>query len=115
MSTEHRKHRRFDVALAGELTVGGEPVAVSTSNLSAGGVGVLYELELQDGSEVDVTLFLTQDGIEDPDVEPFETTGVVRWVAPRDDGLFLVGLQFKGLADSQQQQLEHFLVVVDDE
>ena len=114
MATEHRKDPRFDVALAAELTAEDHPVAVSTTNLSAGGVGVLYEMELADGREVEITLFLTQDGIEDPDQAPLETKGTVRWSAAREDGLFMIGLQFGGLAPEQKARLAHFLDVLED-
>ncbi|MCB9612663.1 MAG: PilZ domain-containing protein [Sandaracinus sp.] len=109
MSDEQRKHQRFDVEVAGELALDGDVVGASTQNLSAGGVALLMDREIADGQSLDVTLFLTQDGIEDPDQEPFEAKAVVRWVADREDGLFLVGLQFDAIDGAAAKRLQHFL------
>ena len=112
MSDEHRKHRRFEVEVAGEVVIDREVLGVSTQNLSAGGVGLLLERELEDGREIAVSLFLTQDGIEDPDREPFEGPATVKWIAERDDGLFLVGVQFGTLDAAASRRLEEFLEAI---
>ncbi len=109
MSTEQRKFQRIPVELAGEMLVNGEHVAVATNNLSEGGVGLLLESEMADGTTFELTLFLTQDGIEDPDEEPFESKCVVRWTGQRDDGMFMVGVQFEGLDATRKAQLDRFL------
>lgn len=113
MSQEQRQHARYPVELAGEVQIGAETLPASTQNLSGGGVAVLIDREVAGGAKLRVTLFLTQDGIEDPDVEPFEVVGAVRWVAEREDGLFAVGLQFAELEPAQAQLLGHFLSVLD--
>jgi c-di-GMP-binding flagellar brake protein YcgR len=109
MSQEQRQHQRFDVEVAGELVLDGEVLGASTQNLSAGGVALVLDRELPDGAKLAVTLFLTQDGIEDPDQEPFEAPVVVRWTADREDGLFLIGLQFDALDGVAKDRLQHVL------
>lgn len=107
--SEQRKFERIPVELAGEMLVKGEHVHVATNNLSEGGVGLLLEHTLPEGTKLELTLFLTQDGIEDPDEEPFESACVVRWTGERDDGMFMVGVQFESLDASRQGQLHRFL------
>ena len=112
MGNEQRQHQRYPVEVAGEIGFKGETVAVSTQNLSAGGVGLIMEHPVPDGATPSLTLFLTQDGIEDPDQDPFEARGAVRWSAERDDGLHLIGVQFGELSPLQQHQLETFLTLI---
>lgn len=107
--SEQRRFERIPVELAGEMLVKGEHVHVATDNLSEGGVGLLLEHTVPDGTKIDLTLFLTQDGIEDPDEEPFEAKCVVRWTGERDDGMFLVGVQFESLDTERRAQLHRFL------
>jgi c-di-GMP-binding flagellar brake protein YcgR len=112
MSEEQRRHRRIEVEVAGEIALDGDVLGASTQNLSDGGVALVLDRDVADGRSVTVTLFLTQDGIEDPDQEPFEAPAVVRWSADRDDGLFLVGLQFGALDTATQKRLQHFLKTI---
>lgn len=113
MSQEQRQHARYPVELAGEVQIGNETLPASTQNLSGGGVSILIDREIAGGAKLRITLFLTQDGIEDPDVEPFEVVGAARWVAERDDGLFTVGVEFGDLEPAQARLLGHFLSVLD--
>ncbi len=112
MGDEQREHVRFALAVAAELQIegaGGVPLAASTQNLSAGGVSVLAPRILEEHQMLRVSLFLTQDGIEDADAEPFDAPARVRWVAPMDDGRSRAGLQFAALNVEQSKALEHFL------
>jgi hypothetical protein len=70
---------------------------------------LILERAVTDGSELSVTLFLREDGIEDPDEETLETVAKVMWSAPRDDGTFMAGLQFGDLAPAQETILDRFL------
>ena len=109
MSTDLRQHPRFRVEVAAELTLGHHIVAAATQNISEGGVGLALERPLEDGAVFDLTLFLTQDGIEDPDEEPFEAKATVAWTAPSDEGNHLAGVRFGQLSPAQRQQLDRFL------
>ena len=113
MSVDKREHTRFPVEVTGEIEFRGELLSVSTQNLSRGGVALVLEPSLPEGSAVRMSLFLTQDGIEDPDEEPFDAEGVARWVAENDAGLHVVGVQFGPLSDAQKAQLERFLCALE--
>jgi len=110
--SETRRHPRYTVEIAAELTVGMETVAAATQNVSEGGAALELELTLQQGSAVGLALFLTQDGIEDPDREPFEAQVTVAWVRPHERG-FLAGVSFAEVTDAQRAQLRAFLAEID--
>lgn len=109
MSIEHRKHQRYPVELAAEVDVRGEMLMAATTNLSVGGVGLVCDRALPEGKAFVITLFLTQDGIEDADEEPFETKGMVQWSTEQSSGQWLSGVRFETLAGRQTAQLERFL------
>ncbi len=110
--SDKRRHTRYEVAIAGEVEIDGDILPASADNLSRGGVGVIVERGAPEGSTVQVTLFLTQDGIEDPDEEPFEAKSAVRWAITRDDGMHVLGLQFANVTEAGQQHLDRFLAAV---
>ena len=112
MTSENRRFTRFPVELAAEISLGPRTLSAATQNLSEGGVGLVVDEPLVDGAEVRLSLFLTQDGIEDPDQEPLETGAVVAWSAPSDQGVHLIGLRFGALSPSQQGQLQRFLAAI---
>jgi c-di-GMP-binding flagellar brake protein YcgR len=107
-----RKHQRFAIQVAAEVTLGNEIVIAATHNLSQEGAGLVLDRSVADGAKIRVTLFLTQDGIEDPDEEPFEALAVVRWSAEQDDGSTMMGVQFPALSPPQAKQLERFLTAL---
>lgn len=114
MSLDKRQDRRYSVKLAAEITVDGDVVVAATRNVSASGVAVDLERPLTDGATVDVALFLTQDGIEDPHEEPFESPATVMWAAESDTpGTYIAGVQFVDVNAEQKAQLERFLAAVD--
>ncbi|MCB9595895.1 MAG: PilZ domain-containing protein [Sandaracinaceae bacterium] len=108
MSVEHRRHERYAVEISAEVTVGVETVAAATQNVSEGGAALTLDLPLDEGSTFGLTLFLTQDGIEDPDREPFESTATVQWVRPAS-GRYLCGIAFTTVAPAQRARLREFL------
>ena len=112
MSTNKRAHRRYAVEVAAEVELRGETVVASTENLSQGGVALTLDREVPEGASLSVTLFLTQDGIEDPDEEPFEAKASVVWCAERDDGGYAAGVRFSGVSAMQEKQLERFLAAL---
>ena len=106
---EQRESRRYAVAVAAEVILDGMPVAAQTNNVSTGGVGLVLDQPVPEGGDLSVTLFLTQDGIEDPDEEPFEAVASVMWAGPRDDGSHSAGLQFANLSPAKALLLKRFL------
>ncbi len=113
MSTEHRRHPRYAVEVAAEVTVGVRTLAAATQNVSEGGVGLMLEQPLEEGAEIEIALFLTQDGIEDPDEAPFEARATVAWTAPTDDGTHMAGIRFGAVSTAQREQLARFLRLLD--
>lgn len=113
MSVENRKHHRYAVELAAEVEIRGEVVVAATNNVSAGGVGLVVDREVKEGSQLAVTLFLTQDGIEDPDEEPFEAKAIVAWSAVQDAGTWIAGVRFEKVSPAQAAQLDRFLGKLD--
>jgi c-di-GMP-binding flagellar brake protein YcgR len=104
-----REHRRYKVAVAAEILLRGETVEGETRDISEGGTALVLDHELPDGSTVALTLILTQDGIEDPDSQPFEASASVMWAAPTDDGRHMMVLRFKDVAPAAAEQLRGFL------
>jgi c-di-GMP-binding flagellar brake protein YcgR len=113
LTSDNRKYPRFPVALAAEVQIRGETVVASTQNVSAGGVGLVVDREVKEGSELSLTLFLTQDGIEDGDEHPFEAKAIVAWTAVQDAGTWVTGVRFEKVSPGQKQQLERFLSKLD--
>src|SRR5687768_5434389 len=93
-----RKHARYTVSVGAEITLAnGGTLSGATQNLSEGGVGLETRKPLVAGARLSIALFLTQDGVEDPDAVPFEVVGTVMWSAERDVGQFAAGLRFERL------------------
>ncbi len=109
MIREQRRQPRVVVEVSCEITNGDELVIGETRDLSVSGACVLSDDMLSIGKTVWVTLVLTQDGIEDPDDDPFESSATVRWSQERPDGRCAAGLQFGPMTAAQKAQLERFL------
>ena len=112
--SEHRAHKRIDVAVRGELEHEGDTLAAETQNLSTGGVALKVRQPVPDGAVVTVQLFLTQEGFEDPDEAPLVTKAAVRWTGESDGGRHVVGLQFAKLTPAKRAQLGRFLAIVEE-
>lgn len=116
MSHPNRRHnQRYRVAVSAEVEIAGETVSAQTRDISRGGVALLTRDPLDEGAELDITLLLTQDGIEDPNEDPFATRASVIWAAPSDEGTCIAGLRFGELAEDQQAHLQRFLDAVSQE
>ncbi len=107
--TEQRQAKRFDIELFAEVTNGEAVLPAQTRNLSNSGVCLDLPESLSEGSTVGVALFLVEDGIEDPDVEPLNLKVDVIWCGERDDAGFSAGCRFDGLGAPINQQIENFL------
>lgn len=105
MTEDLRLHPRCPVAMSAELIVGVETFAAATVDLSLGGVGLTLNHGLREGARVRLCVFLTQDGVEDPDVPPLEVQARVAWVAPSDDGSVRAGLRFESIDAARQSRL----------
>ena len=107
-----REHVRYVASVTAEIELRGETVEGETRDISTGGASALLPRALPEDSTVDLTMILTQDGIEDPDQEPFTVRANVMWVAPTDDGRAMVGLRFTGLDAAQNVKLTGFLAAL---
>ena len=83
-----------------------------TRDVSSGGVKVEIEGSVEEGSQIGLTLILTEDGIEDPNQDPFEGPATVMWTAPTDGGATMAGLRFGDLAADQSNRLTNFLAAL---
>jgi c-di-GMP-binding flagellar brake protein YcgR len=92
-----------------ELTISGQPTHAETLNLSPGGAAILFAHPLKVGEVITVSLFLTQDGIEDPDKVSFECAASVRWSKPAGERGHESGLQFLSPSNDQRDVLADFL------
>jgi c-di-GMP-binding flagellar brake protein YcgR len=107
-----RQHVRYNLAIAAEIALDDETLTAETRDISAGGVSVLLNRPLQEGSSISLALILMQDGIEDPSEEPFETQAGVMWAAPTEGGGAMMGLRFTKVAPDQRKRLERFLAAL---
>ncbi|MCA9583481.1 MAG: PilZ domain-containing protein [Myxococcales bacterium] len=113
MTDNQREYLRFPVALSAEVLFEGQIHPAATRDISEGGVGFITQAPLSEGSTVSVLLFLTQDGIEDPDLEPLDVEGTIVWSAEREDGGHIAGARFSDLNSAQQARLARFLMEVE--
>ncbi len=109
MPENRRKHLRYNVAVSAEVALDGDTCAAETRDISMGGVSISIEKEIKENSSVELALILTQDGIEDPDEEPFETKADVMWNAPSDTGAWMIGLRFANLSKEHVDHLQRFI------
>jgi c-di-GMP-binding flagellar brake protein YcgR len=105
-----REHVRHVASVAAEIEHRGETLEGETRDISEGGVSVVFSVAPPpDGSKIALTLILTQDGIEDPDQEPFSAPATVMWSAPQDDGRTMMGVRFAAITPDQKKLLSFFL------
>ncbi len=107
--SQQRQHHRYQVRISCELTISGQTLHAETKNLSTGGAAIVFARTLTVGEVVTVGLFLTQDGIEDPDRSPFECAASIRWVKPEGGHGYEAGIQFLSPSPEQRALLQDFL------
>ena len=103
-----REHVRHVASVAAEIEHAGQTLEGETRDISEGGVSVVFAVAPPDGSKIVLTLILTQDGIEDPDHEPFSGPATVMWSAPQDDGRTMMGVRFAAVSPGQKKLLSFF-------
>ena len=114
MQPNRREYQRYQVAVTAEIEVDGDTKIGETRDISLGGVSVSIDCQLEENSTVDLALILTEDGIENPDEDPFETKAKVIWIAPADEGQFMIGVRFLDLSQAKTAQLKRFVDAVAD-
>ena len=106
---ERRQHFRYPISLAGEIFQQEQVVAAEANNLSLGGVGFIADTPLLVGSEVTLSLFLLEDGIEDERSSPFQASATVSWCAENRPSGFKIGARFQPLEPAMEDQLKRFI------
>jgi c-di-GMP-binding flagellar brake protein YcgR len=104
-----RRSIRYRVAVTIEVDITDDTWVGETRDISAEGVSLVLDREVNEGEIVGVTLIVTQDGIEDAKEEPFQSQAEVVWSAPTAAGPWMAGLRFRRLGEHQARQLERFL------
>ena len=113
MPIDQRRHPRYDVRLSAEFRgKSGKLETATTKNVSAGGAALeLGHAALDDGQQVQLSLFLVVEGIEDPSKPPLVVDALVMWTGESDDGSFAAGIRFEKISPEQTRWLERFLEV----
>jgi len=106
---DQRTAARYNVEVSAEVYTPQAVLPASTRNLSTTGVCFEIDRALEEGSTVGVSLFLTSDGIEDPDTEALNIKSEIIWCSERDDSGFTVGARFNDLSDENSATLKEFL------
>lgn len=107
--SNRREHRRFETTLSVEIHDSEHPQLGVAMNLSTGGVGVSLDHPLEQGSTVNVSLFLVEEGIEDEKTQPLALKAKVVWCHPYEGEGHRAGLRLLGLTPPAQTRLKHFL------
>lgn len=84
---------RLSIRLGAEIRLGELTLTGTTRDISAGGVCVELDREIEDGTSLEVTLFVVEDDIESADQRTLSITGRVQWSAEGDRG-YSHGLKF---------------------
>jgi hypothetical protein len=99
---------RRDVRLSAEVKLETARLTGTTRNLSLGGVCIEIDRPVTEGKELQLTLFIVEDGIETEGARGLELVGTVQWTAEADRG-YAVGIKFANLSARQQSSLTNAL------
>jgi c-di-GMP-binding flagellar brake protein YcgR len=103
-----RAHQRYETSLSVEIYTAEDVVHGVAKNLSLGGLGVGLDRTLPAQQQVGLSMFLTEEGIEDELTDPLNVRGEIIWCT-EDKGQFLAGLRFSPLQPKEQERIQHFL------
>ncbi len=109
---EQRRAARFEIEVSAEVYTLNAVLPANTRNLSNTGACLDLTEALQEGTTIGVSLFLTSDGIEDPDVEPLNLKANIIWCTEREDRGFSAGTRFEALTQEDKVLLEKFLTAL---
>ena len=102
-----RQYQRFRAAIAAELELDAEQYEGVTRDLSQTGASIFLDSHapVEEGTELTLTLFLTEDGIATPDSEPLSLPAKIVWVAERKQNGVLAGVHFAKLSPQDNKRL----------
>jgi hypothetical protein len=107
-----RKHARYRAAVAAEIELEAELYDGKTRDLSLTGASLLTSAPLVEGANIQLTLFLTEDGIETADAEPLVLAAEVMWVSEQTQGDVLSGLRFAPVNREDTRRIEQLLAAL---
>jgi hypothetical protein len=107
-----RQHARYRAAVAAEIELDAETYDGKTRDLSLTGAALLSRAPLVEGASIQLTLLLTEDGIEAPDAEPLVLAAAVMWVSEQTQGEVLSGVRFAAAGREDTQRLEQLLAAL---
>jgi hypothetical protein len=110
MEQTRRAHPRYATSLSVDVFTADDEVPAIAKNLSLGGLGIALKSPVTPQTEVGLSLFLVEDGIEDERTAPVNLRGTICWCTPDPkSGGYLAGLQFSGLQPADGQRIQEFL------
>ncbi len=109
---EQRRDVRYFIKVAAEVYTGPEVIQASTRDLSGSGICLDTDNALNEGRTVGISIFLTMEGIEDPDTEPINLKAYVIWCSERDNGGYSAGCRFEDIQPENLEALTQFLQAV---
>jgi c-di-GMP-binding flagellar brake protein YcgR len=104
-----RKHQRFRAAIAAELEVDTQLYEGVTRDVSQTGASILSQAPLVDGTQIIVTLLLTEDGIAAPDADPLTLRAEIMWTAEPTHQGTLAGIRFLQVSPPDAKRLAGLL------
>lgn len=99
---------RRDVRLSAEVKLESARLTGTTRNLSVGGVCIEIDRPIVEGAQLQLTLFMVEDGIETEGARGLELVGTVQWTAEADRG-YALGIKFDNLTARQTSSLTNAL------
>jgi hypothetical protein len=107
-----REHPRVEVAVGAEVAFGRDDmVPARTHDVSLSGVRLVLSRQVKEDEPLAVSLFLTEDGVEDATVEPLTLKAIAVWSAETDEeGVYTVGCRFIAVREADKERLTSFLM-----
>ncbi len=109
MQDNRREHPRFNTALSVEVFTSKGVLAAEGNNLSQGGLGITLDSPLDIESEVGLSMFLIEDGIEDEQTAPLNIKGVVCWSTEAQPSGHQAGMRFISMTALDLEKIQFFL------
>lgn len=107
-----RKHQRFRAAIAAEIEIDTQLYEGVTRDVSQTGASILAQAPLVDGTQIIVTLLLTEDGIAAADADPLTLRAEIVWAAEPTHQGTLAGVRFLQVSPADAKRLASLLAAI---
>lgn len=104
-----RQHPRHDISVSVEVFHQDQLLLADGNNLSQGGIGITLDVPLPEKVIIGLSMFLTEDDIEEEKTEPLNVHAQIIWCTEQQPSGFVAGLRFVDLDAAQSQKLKLFL------